>query len=100
MLTLLQEKHENLITLPESSDAVKTILLFFYSGRYEGWNKDESEGRKALHHAEVYTAAKKYQIDNLVKQASYGVRVQLNACENKLVHRDLSTEASTNIKEG
>jgi len=88
MLTIVQEKKENLITLPESSDAVRTLLGFCYSGEYEELDKDESEGCKALHHAEVYVAAKKYQIDNLVARAGSWLEQELKVCQERLVQCD------------
>ena len=66
-LTLVQEKAENLITLPESSDVVKALLNFCYApfprGRDDYFDPDEDRcGPTYLlaQHAALYVAADKY----------------------------------------
>ena len=97
MLTIIQERKENLITLSESSDAIRALLGFFYSGDYEELDKDESEGCKALHHAEVYVAAKKYQISNLEARALECLEKELRVCQERLVQCDCSSERSEEV---
>jgi len=63
-LTRVQERAENLITLPEKSDVVRSMLTFLYSGDYDH-PRLGSYGEDTLHHAELYTMALKYNITPL-----------------------------------
>jgi len=63
-LTRHQEKAENLITLPESSAVIESIIAFCYSPHKEPKYPEAPEGRHISHWAEVFIVAEAYQFDD------------------------------------